>query len=84
MGRWMIASLMLLFAAAPVWAQNLRLDMLVTSGKLRVGIPGDYRPFALRDPASGKIDGFDIDMAEGLATSLGSKSSLCRQNGPIF
>jgi cyclohexadienyl dehydratase len=74
--RSLLAALILLVAPLHVQAQSGRLDSIIASNKLRVGIPGDYRPFALRDPASGKIEGFDIDMAESLAASLGVKLEL--------
>jgi cyclohexadienyl dehydratase len=73
---------LLLFALAPLAAQAQgaapanRLDAIVARGTLRVGMPGDYRPFALRDAASGKIEGFDVDMAEALAASLGVKLEI--------
>jgi cyclohexadienyl dehydratase len=70
MVRLLFAMLALLFAPLQALAESGRLDIIVTTGKLRVGIPGDYRPFALRDPSNGKIEGFDIDMAESLAQSL--------------
>ena len=76
MVRWLITSLMLLLVPPQVWAQTSRLDTIITAGKLRVGIPGDYRPLALRDPTSGKVEGFDIDMADSLAASLGVKVDL--------
>src|SRR6185369_4490078 len=37
---------------------------------LRVGTSGDYAPFSVRD-ASGKVRGFDIEIAEGFADDLG-------------
>jgi len=76
MVRWLITSLMLLLVPPQVWAQTSRLDTIITAGKLRVGIPRDYRPLALRDPTSGKVEGFDIDMADSLAASLGVKVDL--------
>lgn len=76
MFRLLLAALMLLIAPLHVQAESARLDTIIASNKLRVGIPGDYRPFALRDPASGNIEGFDIDMAESLAASLAVKLEL--------
>jgi cyclohexadienyl dehydratase len=74
--RLLISALLLLFTPLHVRAENGRLDSIIASGKLRVGIPGDYRPFALRDPTTGKIEGFDVDMAESLAASLAVKVEL--------
>ena len=56
-------------------AQTSKLDAVIAHGSLRVGMPGDYRPFGLRD-ASGKMDGMDVEMAENLAASLGVKLEL--------
>jgi cyclohexadienyl dehydratase len=39
-------------------------------------MPGDYRPFALRDSATGEISGIDVDMANSLATALGVKLEI--------
>src|ERR1700730_5530734 len=76
MVRLFVTLLMLIFAPLQGLAENGRLDVIVTAGKLRVGIPGDYRPFALRDPTNGKIEGFDIDMAESLAAGLAVKLEI--------
>ena len=42
-------------------------------GVLRVGTTGDYKPMSFRDPASGRYWGFDADLAEDLAQTLGVK-----------
>jgi cyclohexadienyl dehydratase len=52
-----------------------RLDTILTRGTLRVGVPGDYAPFALKD-ASGEVHGIDIDMAQSLATAMGVKLEI--------
>jgi cyclohexadienyl dehydratase len=70
---------LLLFVAMPALAQaqapSSRLDAIIARGTVRVGMPGDYRPFGLRD-ASGKLEGIDVDLAENLAASLGVKLEL--------
>ena len=53
-----------------------RLDAIIARGTIRVGMPGDYRPFALRDAATGEISGIDVDMANSLATALGVKLEI--------
>lgn len=60
-------------AQAPVVSS--RLDAIVARGTIRVGMPGDYRPFGLRD-ASGKMEGIDVDLAENMAAALGVKLEL--------
>jgi cyclohexadienyl dehydratase len=53
-----------------------KLDAILTRGTLRVGLTGDYRPFSLRDKATGSFEGLDVDMAESLARALGVKLEL--------
>ena len=46
-----------------------RLDRVLDTKVLRVGTPGDYRPFAIK--ADGGYSGHDIDLVERLAKELG-------------
>jgi putative glutamine transport system substrate-binding protein len=53
------------------------LDAIKSRGKLVVGVKFDTRLFGLKDPASGNVEGFDIDIAKGLAKELlGDESKL--------
>lgn len=46
-------------------------------GKLVAGVKFDTKLFGLKDPASGKVEGFDIDMAKAIAKKvLGDESKL--------
>lgn len=47
-----------------------RLDRIMESEVLRVGTPGDYRPFAIKTE-SGDYEGHDIDVIEAMAQELG-------------
>jgi len=47
------------------------LDHIRSSGELRVGTTGDYKPFSFRQP-DGTYVGADIDMARRLAAKLGA------------
>lgn len=47
-----------------------RLDRIMESKVLRVGTPGDYRPFAIKTDAGG-YEGHDIDIIEAMAKQLG-------------
>ena len=72
-------ALMLPFSAqaqSPAAPPASKLDAIVASGTLRVGMPGDYRPFGVRDPITGKVEGMDVEMAESLAASLGVKLEI--------
>jgi cyclohexadienyl dehydratase len=56
-----------------------RLDAIVGSGTLRVGLTEDYRPFSFSfADASGKVEGIDVDMAMSLAQSLGVKLNIVK------
>jgi cyclohexadienyl dehydratase len=48
-----------------------RLDEILSRGTLRVGMPGDYLPFGLRDKATGQWKGLDVDEAGMMAKALG-------------
>ncbi|MDR1731317.1 MAG: transporter substrate-binding domain-containing protein [Synergistaceae bacterium] len=48
-----------------------RLDRVLENKVLRVGTPGDYRPFSMR--VDGKYEGHDIDVIELMARELGVK-----------
>ena len=70
-----------LFAAATLlsinsaWAQVDTLASIKQKGKIVVGVKADYKPFGYVDP-SGKIVGFEIDMANEIAKKLGVQIEL--------
>ncbi|SHN59083.1 transporter substrate-binding domain-containing protein [Desulfovibrio litoralis] len=43
---------------------------------LRIGIDAPYPPFAYNDPKTGKLTGFDFDMAEALCKELNRKCEI--------
>ncbi|WP_017811475.1 glutamate ABC transporter substrate-binding protein [Paenibacillus shenyangensis] len=47
-----------------------QLDQIKQRGKLIVGVKYDTKLFGLKDPGSGKVEGFDVDMAHALAKSI--------------
>lgn len=47
------------------------LEAVKASGKLRIGTEGTYAPFTYHD-ASGKLTGFDVEIAEEVAKRLGA------------
>ncbi|MBA8879688.1 transporter substrate-binding domain-containing protein [Phyllobacterium myrsinacearum] len=59
-----------------------RLDTILETGVLKVGSTGDYKPFSYKDPASGSFSGFDIDLAESLASALGVKLEIVPTTWP--
>ena len=46
------------------------LEAIKSAGKIRIGVEGTYRPYTYHD-ASGKLAGFEYDIAETLAKDLG-------------
>lgn len=57
-----------------------RLDKIMESKVLRVGTPGDYRPFAIKADAS--YSGHDIDVIEAMAKELGVKVEYVQTSWP--
>ncbi len=54
-----------------------QLDQIKQRGKLIVGVKYDTKLFGLKDPATGDVEGFDVDMAHALAKSiLGDESKV--------
>ena len=47
------------------------LNEILDSGVLKVGTTGDWNPMTLRDPATNKYKGYDIDITTELASDLG-------------
>lgn len=76
MKRLLLALCVTLVLPMAAHAQGSHLDSVLTKGVLRVGMPGDYRPFGLKDAATGAFAGLDVDMAERLAASLGAKVEI--------
>lgn len=64
------AAAAMMLAAAPASAGE-RLDKITSAKTLRVGTPGDYRPFAMREDTG--FAGHDIDVAKAIADVFGWK-----------
>ncbi len=50
-----------------------RLDIIKKNGVLKVGTTGDWDPMSMKDPATNKYKGFDIDVMNQLAKDLSVK-----------
>jgi cyclohexadienyl dehydratase len=50
-----------------------KLDQILSSGELKVGTTGDWDPMTMKDPATNKYVGFDIDVMNQLAKDMGVK-----------
>jgi len=68
-----LAGAAFVMAAGGVSAQTL--EKIKQRGTLIVGVKADYKPFGYRDP-SGKIVGFEPDLAQDVADTLGVKLEL--------
>ena len=64
------AAAVMAIASAPVSAGE-RLDNIVKNNTLRVGTPGDYRPFAMKEDTG--FAGHDIDVVNAMAKVYGWK-----------
>lgn len=51
------------------------LSQIKSSGKIRIGTEGTYAPFTFHD-STGKLTGFDVDIAEEVAKRLGVKAEF--------
>ena len=50
-----------------------KLNQILSSGELKVGTTGDWDPMSMKDPATNKYVGFDIDFMKELAKDMGVK-----------
>src|SRR5262245_33836752 len=74
LGLLALVLLGLILLAAPSLAQSAppdRLQAVLTAGVLRVGTTMDTPVFSMRNPASGQLEGFDMDALATLAPALG-------------
>ena len=62
----------LLAVALPARAADL-LDAAKARGTLRIALEGTYPPFNFRDPKTGQLTGYDVDVARLVAGKLGLK-----------
>ena len=65
-----IISLLIISTAANA---ESKLQSIKKNGELRVGTTGDWDPMSMKDPATNKYKGFDIDVMNELAKDMGVK-----------
>src|SRR5471030_2196389 len=58
---------------ASVAADSNLLEQIKKNGKITIGQEGTYAPFTFHD-STGKLTGFDVDIAEAIASKLGVKT----------
>ncbi len=56
--------------AIPVFPAGSTMDTLQKAGKVRVGVKYDQGGFGLKDPTTGKLVGFDIEIAKLIAQGI--------------
>ncbi len=64
-----LTAVLALVLAAPMASAGERLDRIMNEKVLRVGTPGDYRPFAMLE--NNAYAGFDVDLIQLMAKDLG-------------
>lgn len=57
-------------ADASKTAASPTIDAIKKRGKLLAGVKYDTKLFGLKDPATGKVEGFDVDMAKAIAKKV--------------
>jgi len=67
-----LIALVLFLSTASANAES-KLQEIIKNGELRVGTTGDWDPMTLKDPATNKYKGFDIDVMNQLAKDMGVK-----------
>ncbi|KQX98406.1 cysteine ABC transporter substrate-binding protein [Massilia sp. Root133] len=70
--RALLLSMVLAAAALPARAADL-LDTVKTRGSLRIAVEGTYPPFNFKDPKTGQLAGYDVDVAKLVCARLGVK-----------
>ena len=65
-----IITLLIITTAA---SAESKLQTIKKNGELRVGTTGDWDPMTMKDPATNKYKGFDIDVMSELAKDMGVK-----------
>ena len=70
--RALLLTMVLAAAALPARAADL-LDTVKTRGTLRIAVEGTYPPFNFKDPKTGQLAGYDVDVAKLVCARLGVK-----------
>ena len=60
-------------AAAEKFAADTTLGKIQAKGEITIGVKFDVPPFGVKNPQSGEVEGFDVEMGKAIATALGVK-----------
>jgi cystine transport system substrate-binding protein len=72
---YLFTALLLATTCLQVRATDL-LDTARARGTLKVAVEGTYPPFNFKDPKSGELTGFEVDLAKLLAARMGLKAEF--------
>jgi len=86
-----LAAALALVLTLPVAAQTADLDAIKARGVLKVGVKVDVPKFGYKDAATGKVDGFEIDLARAIAakvlgdpTKIDVQGVTAKTRGPLL
>ena len=65
------ATFIVFFSLSNITLADSVLNEILSSGKLKAGTTGDFNPFSVRDTATNKYKGYDIDIMSELAKDMG-------------
>ena len=65
------ATFIAFFSLSNITLADSVLNEILSSGKLKAGTTGDFNPFSVRDTATNKYKGYDIDIMSELAKDMG-------------
>ena len=72
--KWLLAAAGVALMASSLSASAADLlDTIKSRGTIKVALEGNYPPFNFKDPKTGQLTGFEIDVAKLLAAKLGVK-----------
>jgi polar amino acid transport system substrate-binding protein len=73
---YLAIGILLIFSALPAAGQQV-LASIVKSGEIRIGTTGNQPPFSMKSK-TGELIGYEIDLANALATNMGVKVKLVK------
>ncbi len=59
--------------AAKTFAAGTTMQKLATKGEITIGVKFEVAPFGFKNPQTGEVEGFDIDVGKAVADALGVK-----------
>ena len=77
---FLVCCVLIIITANVVYSRSL--DEILSTGVLRVGTTGDYKPFSFNN--NGNYEGFDIAVAKSFASKLGVKLELVKTSWPAL